>query len=103
MSIQSDSLSAVTLLVIPVGLWTDTLPLWLIIGSQVAGVLFDGPGVVARNTLLAATARGDRIVTTSATSLQKTLQSSATFVGPLVGSFLLAGINLHSGKYFQLC
>lgn len=90
MSVLSDALSATTLVVIPVGLWTDTLPLWLIVVSQVAGVLFDGPGVVARNTLLAATARHDRIAMTSATSFQKTLQGVAILVGPLAGGFLLA-------------
>ena len=82
-AIVADALSLVTVLALVVALVADFVPLWLIVVTQVLGVLFDGPGMVARDALLPRVAREDDVPLVRATSLQETLQNTAQFVGPL--------------------
>ncbi|HYH32341.1 MAG TPA: MFS transporter [Pseudonocardia sp.] len=88
-SLLSDALSLVTVLALPVALFLDALPLWLILVTQTVGVLFDGPGKVARDTLVPSTARHDGVPLIRAASLQETLKSSATLLGPLAAGALV--------------
>jgi MFS family permease len=89
-AIVADALSLVTVLALVVALVADFVPLWLIGGTQVLGVLFDGPGMVARDTLLPRVAReDDGVPLVRATSLQETLQNTAQFVGPLASGWLI--------------
>jgi hypothetical protein len=86
----SDALSLVTVLALVVALVVDFVPLWLIVVTQTLGVLFDGPGMVARDALLPRVAREDGVPLVRATSIQETLQNIAQFVGPLAAGFLIA-------------
>jgi MFS family permease len=88
----SDALSLVTVLALVVALVVDFVPLWLIVVTQTLGVLFDGPGMVARDTLLPRVAREDDVPLVRATSIQETLQNTAQFVGPLAAGFLIATV-----------
>lgn len=89
-SLLSDALSLVTVLALPVALFLDVLPLWLIVVTQTVGVLFDGPGKVARDTLVPGTARHDGVPLIRAASLQETLKGIATLLGPLAAGVLVA-------------
>jgi Major Facilitator Superfamily len=86
----ADALSLVTVLALVVALVVDFVPLWLIVVTQTLGVLFDGPGMVARDALLPRVAREDGVPLVRATSIQETLQNIAQFVGPLAAGFLIA-------------
>jgi MFS family permease len=88
----SDALSLVTVLALVVALVADVVPLWLIVVTQVLGVLFDGPGMVARDALVPTVARQDDVPLVRATSLQETLQNIAQFVGPLAAGLLIAAV-----------
>jgi len=55
-------------------------------------VLFDGPGMVARDALVPRVAREDDVPLVRATSLQETLQNTAQFVGPLAAGLLIAAV-----------
>jgi MFS family permease len=89
-ALLADALSLVTVLALVVALVVDFVPLWLIVVTQTLGVLFDGPGMVARDTLLPRVAREDDVPLVRATSIQETLQNTAQFVGPLAAGFLIA-------------
>jgi hypothetical protein len=91
-AIVSDALSLVTVLALVAALVADFVPLWLIVVTQVLGVLFDGPGMVARDALLPRVAREDDVPLVRATSLQETLQNTAQFVGPLAAGLLVAAV-----------
>lgn len=91
-AVVSDALSLVTVLALVVALVADYVPLWLIVVTQVLGVLFDGPGMVARDALVPRVAREDDVPLVRATSLQETLQNTAQFVGPLAAGFLIAAV-----------
>lgn len=98
-AIIADILSLVAVIILPIALFFDFVPLWLIIASQILGVLFDGPGKVARDALIPRTAKEDKVPLVRATSLQETLQGIATFVGPLAAGFLIAVSGVSSALY----
>ena len=91
-AIVSDALSLVTVLALVVALVADFVPIWLIVVTQVLGVLFDGPGMVARDALVPRVAREDDVPLVRATSLQETLQNTAMFVGPLAAGLLISAV-----------
>ena len=62
--------------------------LWLIVVTQALGVLFDRPGMVARDALVPRVARQDDVPLVWAT----TLQDTALFVDPLAAGLLIAGL-----------
>jgi MFS family permease len=88
-SIISDLFSLVTVLILPFSLLFDFLPIWLIIVTQILGVLFDGAGAVGKDTLVPRAAKDDKVQLIQATSLQETLQGTANFVGPLAAGLLI--------------
>ena len=91
-AIIADALSLVTVLALVAALVAGFVPLWLIVVTQVLGVLFDGPGMVARDALVPRVAREDDVPLVRATSLQETLQNTAQFVGPLAAGLLIAAV-----------
>jgi len=60
-AIIADALSLVTVLALAAALVAGFVPLWLIVVTQVLGVLFDGPGMVARDPLVPRVAREDDV------------------------------------------
>src|SRR5215216_2598100 len=51
-SMIADALSTVTALLLGIALLFDYFSLWLVIVSQIIGVFFDGPGQIAKNTMV---------------------------------------------------
>jgi MFS family permease len=81
---------------------------WLVIVSQIIGVFFDGPGQIAKNTLVPAAATEQDVPIVRAMGLQQTLQNVANFVGPLSAGFLVALLSesitlMFASVLFALC
>lgn len=89
-SLLSDGLSLLTVLALPAALLADAVPLWFVIVTQVLGVLFDGPGKVARDTLIPSAARHDDVPIVRAASMKESFQNVATLLGPLAAGVLVA-------------
>src|SRR5215216_415057 len=107
-SMIADTLSTVTALLLGIALFFDFFSLWLVIVSQIIGVFFDGPGQIAKNTMVpgAATEHGVPIV--RAMGIQQTLQNVANFVGPLSAGLLVALLSesltlMFASVLFVLC
>ena len=107
-SMIADVLSTVTALLLGITLFFDFFSLWLVIVSQVIGVFFDGPGQIAKNTLVPAAATEQDIPIVRAMGIQQTLQNVANFVGPLSAGFLVALLSesitlMFASVLFALC
>ena len=89
-SIIADLLSTVTALLLGIALFFDFFSLWLVIVSQIIGVFFDGPGQIAKNTMVPGAATEHDVPIVRAMGLQQTLQNVANFVGPLSAGILVA-------------
>jgi len=89
-SIIADALSLMTALALAITLFFDFFALWLVIVSQVIGVFFDGPGSIAKNTMVPAAAKQDDVPVVRAMGLQHTLQNMAMFLGPVSAGILIA-------------
>jgi predicted MFS family arabinose efflux permease len=107
-SMIADGLSTVTALLLGITLFLDFFSLWLVIVSQIIGVFFDGPGQIAKNTLVPAAATEQDIPMVRAMGIQQTLQNVANFVGPLSAGFLVALLSesitlMFASVLFALC
>lgn len=107
-SIIADSLSTVTALLLGVSLFFDYFSLWLVIVSQVIGVFFDGPGQIAKNTMVPAAATEHDVPIVRAMGIQQTLQNVANFVGPLTAGALVVLLSesitlMFASVLFVLC
>jgi MFS family permease len=99
-SLISDVLSLLTVVVVAVALLFNYFALWLVVASQMLGVLFDGSGAIAKDVLVPHTARDDAIPLIRAGSVQESLQNAAMFAGPLSAGLLVAW--LHEGNTLLL-
>lgn len=90
MSIIADALSFITTLFLALTLFLDMFALWIVIISQMLGVFFDGPGMVAKNTTIPAAAEKHKVPLVRAMGLQQTLQNLAMFIGPISAGVLIA-------------
>jgi MFS family permease len=89
-SMIADLLSTVTALLLGIALFFDFFSLWLVIVSQIIGVFFDGPGQIAKNTMVPGAATAHDVPIVRAMGIQQTLQNVANFVGPLSAGILVA-------------
>lgn len=89
-SMIADLLSTVTALLLGIALFFDFFSLWLVIVSQIIGVFFDGPGQIAKNTMVPAAATEQDVPIVRAMGIQQTLQNVANFIGPLSAGILVA-------------
>ena len=89
-SIIADLLSTITALLLGIALFFDFFSLWLVIVSQIIGVFFDGPGQIAKNTMVPGAATEHDVPIVRAMGIQQTLQNVANFVGPLSAGILVA-------------
>ena len=89
-SMVADLLSTVTALLLGIALFFDFFSLWLVIVSQIIGVFFDGPGQIAKNTMVPSAAIAHDVPIVRAMGIQQTLQNVANFVGPLSAGILVA-------------
>jgi MFS family permease len=107
-SIIADLLSMITALLLGLALFFDFFSLWLVIVSQIIGVFFDGPGQIAKNTIVPAAATEHDVPIVRAMGLQQTLQNVANFVGPLSAGLLVALLSesvtlMFASVLFLLC
>ena len=107
-SMIADLLSTVTALLLGIALFFDYFSLWLVTVSQIIGVFFDGPGQIAKNTLVPAAATEQNVPIVRAMGLQQTLQNVANFVAPLSAGFLVALLSesltlIFASMLFALC
>jgi MFS family permease len=107
-SMIADTLSTVTAFLLGIALFFDYFSLWLVIVSQIIGVFFDGPGQIAKNTLVPAAATEQDVPIVRAMGIQQTLQNVANFVGPLSAGFLVALLSesvtlMFASVLFALC
>lgn len=107
-SIIADLLSTVTALLLGIALFFDFFSLWLVIVSQIIGVFFDGPGQIAKNTMVPGAATQHEIPIVRAMGIQQTLQNVANFVGPLSAGLLVALLSesvtlMFASVLFVLC
>ena len=105
-SVIADALSFVTSAALAAALYFDFLPLWFVTLSQVLGVFFDGPGTIAKNTLVPEAAQQEDIPVVRAMGLQQTFQNMAMFLGPVSAGLLISmfaeGITLLSASMLFL-
>ncbi len=104
----ADSLSLVTALLLGIALFLDFFSLWLVVVSQIIGVFFDGPGQIAKNTMMPGAATEHDVPIVRAMGIQQTLQNVANFVGPLSAGFLVALLSesvtlMFASVLFALC
>jgi hypothetical protein len=107
-SIIADLLSTVTALLLGIALFLDFFSLWLVIVSQIVGVFFDGPGQIAKNTMVPGAATENDVPIVRAMGIQQTLQNVANFVGPLSAGLLVALLSesitlMFASVLFALC
>jgi len=107
-SMIADSLSLVTALLLGIALFLNFFSLWLVIVSQIIGVFFDGPGQIAKNTMVPGAATAQAVPIVRAMGIQQTLQNVANFVGPLSAGLLVALLSesvtlMFASVLFLLC
>lgn len=89
-SIIADVLSLATILILATALFVDFVPFWLILVTHTLGILLDGPGVIAKDTLVPLISKREKIPLVRASSLQEVLQGIAMFIGPTLAGLLVA-------------
>lgn len=89
-SIIADVFSMLTALGLAAALFMDFFAIWFVMITQIVGVLFDSPGLIAKNTTVPAAAKEGNIPVVRAMGLQQTLQNIAMFIGPISAGFLIA-------------
>ncbi len=89
-SVIADVLSLLTAMALATALFVDFFAIWFVIVTQILGVLFDSPGMIAKNTTVPAAAKEGGIPVVRATALQQTLQNLAMFIGPVSAGALIA-------------
>lgn len=88
-SILSDVLSGISVLLIPVAALLGSLELGVIALAAVLGAIFDPANYTARKTLIEPTAAASGVSLTRANSLHEALFALGFAVGPAVGAFLI--------------
>lgn len=91
-SMLADSLSLITALTLAIGLWFGFFSIWFVAITQILGVFFDGPGMIAKTTTVPAAAKEEDVPITRAMGLTQTLQGVANFLGPITAGLLIAGV-----------
>jgi MFS family permease len=88
-SVLSDVLSGISVLLIPFVAVAGRLELWVIALAAVLGAVFDPAGYTARKTLIEPTAKASGVNLNKANSLHEALFALGFGVGPAVGAFLI--------------
>lgn len=88
-SILSDVLSGISVLLIPLVALSGRLELWVIALAALLGAVFDPAGYTARKTLIEPTAKASGVGLNRANSLHEALFALGFALGPAVGAFLI--------------
>jgi MFS family permease len=88
-SILSDVLSGISVLLIPFVALSGRLDLWVIALAALLGAVFDPAGYTARKTLIEPTARASGVSLNRANSLHEALFALGFALGPALGAVLI--------------
>lgn len=91
-SILSDALSGLSVLMIPVVAMTGRLDLWVVAAVALLGAIFDPAGYTARKTLIEPTAKASGVSLARANSLHEALFALGFALGPALGALLIGAI-----------
>ena len=88
-SILSDVLSGLSVLMIPFVAMTGRLDLWVVAAAALLGAIFDPAGYTARKTLIEPTAKASGVSLARANSLHEALFALGFALGPALGAALI--------------
>lgn len=88
-SILSDVLSGLSVLMIPFVALTGRLDLWVVAAAALLGAIFDPAGYTARKTLIEPTAKASGVSLARANSLHEALFALGFALGPALGAALI--------------
>lgn len=91
-SILSDVLSGLSVLMIPVVAMTGRLDLWVVAAAALLGAIFDPAGYTARKTLIEPTAKASGVSLARANSLHEALFALGFALGPALGAALIGAV-----------
>jgi MFS family permease len=91
-SILSDVLSGLSVLMIPFIAMTGRLDLWVVAAAALLGAIFDPAGYTARKTLIEPTATASGVSLARANSLHEALFALGFALGPALGAALIGVI-----------
>ncbi len=90
MSVISDIISGVAVILIPILYLTTGLDFWMLLLLVFIGAALDIPGVTARRTLLPDLSQGARIRPEAISSAYETMQATSFIIGPAIAGVLIA-------------
>jgi len=91
-SILSDGLSGLSVLMIPFVAMTGRLDLWVVAAVALLGAIFDPAGYTARKTMIEPTATASGVSLAKANSLHEALFALGFALGPALGAALIGAI-----------
>lgn len=91
-SILSDALSGLSVLMIPFVAVTGRLDLWVVAVAALLGAIFDPAGYTARKTLIEPTAKASGVSLARANSLHEALFALGFALGPALGAGLIGAV-----------
>ncbi len=91
-SILSDVLSGLSVLMIPFVAMTGRLDLWVVAAAALLGAIFDPAGYTARKTLIEPTAKASGVSLARANSLHEALFALGFALGPALGAALIGAV-----------
>ncbi len=91
-SILSDVLSGLSVLMIPFVAMTGRLDLWVVAAAALLGAIFDPAGYTARKTLIEPTAKASGVSLARANSLHEALFALGFALGPALGAVLIGAV-----------
>lgn len=91
-SILSDGLSGLSVLMIPFVAMTGRLDLWVVAAAALLGAIFDPAGYTARKTMIEPTATASGVSLAKANSLHEALFALGFALGPALGAALIGAI-----------
>ena len=91
-SILSDVLSGLSVLMIPFVALTGRLDLWVVAAAALLGAIFDPAGYTARKTLIEPAAKASGVSLARANSLHEALFALGFALGPALGAALIGAV-----------
>lgn len=101
MSVVSDVLSGLSVLVLPIAYRNDALPLLALFALVLLGALFDPTGVAARQTLIPQVARRAGVRLEALNTWRGTLENGADFLGPGLAGLTIALLGITGAFYLN--
>ncbi|MBP9820840.1 MFS transporter [Candidatus Saccharibacteria bacterium] len=101
-SVLSDLLSALSVLLFPVFYYTGLLNIWVILALTVIGAIFDPAGYTARKSMIPKTAKKSNIGIDHANGIHEGIFAVGWVIGPAIGAILISKIGVMSVMWFAM-